>query len=462
MATQVEKIVMRTDSDEKSHKKIKKRLRALSKLDGRYRDKVKNCKAYFSEGALFKYRMKIEIAWLTYLVNLLGLVPERDLSVLHQIDIDSYLIRVCEIEKVTRHDVKAVEVALAEVCSQVGLNSIIPWIHWGLTSNDINSMAHSMMIWNFIDELFIPTMDRAMTDLEKKSTDWKNIAMLGTTHGQPATPVTLGLSFRVWWERLNKQKVSLLRIERSTKWSGATGGWNAGYFAYPEIEWSIKLTEFCAQMGFIRNKYTTQIDHYDNYAEVFDAVARICNIFVDMGWDMHSLIQKRYLKLAVVKGEVGSSTMPHKVNPIDWENMLGNFMATIRQLKDVGIKLPVSREQRDLTDSTTLRDLGEIFGKVMLGFNSLFVALSKISPNETKIAKDLNKRWEILAEAVQMVLRKNGDPHAYDKLKAMTREGQKFGQREYVNLIESLKIDPDDKNRLLTLTPASYVPIIDF
>jgi adenylosuccinate lyase len=443
--------------------KYEQRLTGLAKTDGRYRDQLAMCIPFLSEGALIKFRLLTEIEWLSTLNQLFNFCEPGKIESIRQVDMKTFAIRVCEIEKKTNHDVKAVEMAIAEICTAIGISVAIPYVHMGLTSNDINSIAYSMMLWSYVDNLLVPQLTKILKDIEQKSVDWKNIVMLGTTHGQWATPVTLGLSFRVFWERFKNQIEAMNRIRRSTKFGSTVGGWNSMRVAYSDIDWPTIATCFCTSLGFERNKHTTQIDHYDNYAELFDAIGRIINVLVDMCWDVHSLMQKEYLKLTIVKGEVGSSTQTHKVNPIQFENAIGNLTSAISSLHFLSEKLPVSREQRDLTDSTKLRDLGEILSKVMLGLFSVSKGLERLNyANEEKINEDLNNHWEVLGEPVQTVLRKVGNPDGYKIVAAATRTGKPMSKSAYLDLVNSLNIPEVDAQRLRNLTPVTYGPYLDY
>ena len=426
-------------------------MNSISPLDGRYRGRTTVLSKYFSESALIKQRLHVENRYLEFICGILE--PEVDFKahVFSEKDMNNAVISIKHIEKRINHDVKSVEYFLAKFYD----DQIKPYIHIGLTSHDINSMSYSTLIKNYLEQVLCLKLDTLLNTLLTLGKNW-NIPMLAKTHGQSATPTNLGKEIMVFHERLEKQLSILKKIEHSCKFGGANGGFNALAFAYPEVNWLKKLDEFCDSFNLKMQKYTTQISHYDNFSEIFDCVKRINTILIDLCQDVWLYCSCDYFKLKINKTEVGSSTMPHKVNPIDFENAEGNFKISSCLLNFFSEKLPVSRLQRDLTDSTVTRNIGVGFGHSYLGISSVLRGISKLCPNKQVIAKDLGDNWVILGEAVQTVLRKNGYVDGYDIIKKELRNGQKMNKDSYIRLVKKLDIEKEDKKRLLELTPEKY------
>lgn len=369
--------------------------------------------------------------------------------------------RIKDIEKITNHDVKAVEYFLAEKLKNTSLKNHVPFLHFALTSEDVNNLAYALMVRDAWKYEIQPLLKKVHSEILKRAKAWKKIPMLAHTHGQPATPTTLGKEFMVFAERL-KRKIYKLEKEQQIygKLSGATGTFAAHTIAYPDVNWPNFTIKFVKKLGFVANLYTTQIESHDWEAEAFDLLRGVNNILIDLARDCWAYISLDYFKLRKIEGEVGSSTMPHKVNPIDFENAEGNFGVANALFAFMSDKLPISRLQRDLTDSTVQRNIGVAFGHTFLGWQSLLLGLSKLEVNKNKLAADLNNHPEVLAEAIQTILRKNGDSQAYEKLKKLTR-GQKLTLEIIREFVESLKLPKQEKERLLKLTPAKYVGLAE-
>jgi adenylosuccinate lyase len=444
-------------------------LTALSPLDGRYSKKLDLLRPYFSEFALMKYRCVVELLYLEALgdeprVKEVRKFTESERKLRQKILLEfseKDAQRIKEIEKTTNHDVKAVEYFLAEKLKNTSLKNHVPFLHFALTSEDVNNLAYALMVRDAWKYEIQPLLKKVHSEVLKRAKAWKSISMLAHTHGQPATPTTLGKEFMVFAERL-KRKIYKLEKEQQIygKLSGATGTFAAHAIAYPDVNWPNFTIKFVKKLGFIANLYTTQIESHDWEAEAFDLLRGVNNILIDLARDCWAYISLDYFKLRKIEGEVGSSTMPHKVNPIDFENAEGNFGVANALFAFMSDKLPISRLQRDLTDSTVQRNIGVAFGHTFLGWQSLLLGLSKLEVNKAKLAADLDKHPEVLAEAIQTILRKNGDSQAYEKLKKLTR-GQKLTLEIIREFIESLKLPKNEKERLLKLTPAKYVGLAE-
>lgn len=440
-------------------------LTSLSPLDGRYGDKVSELSDYFSELALQEYRVKVEVEWLIFICNQLKLVGSKRFSAT-QIKIlrslygnfsekDGQMIK--DIERTTNHDVKAVEYFLREKLEKSGIKGYESFIHFACTSEDINNLAYAMMIRDAVKGPMTTAYQELVRTLEAFAHEHKSISMLGHTHGQPATPTTIGKEIMNVVARLERQGDILDdSIVFLGKINGAVGNYNAHTVAYPEIDWIKAGSKFIASLDLTANMYTTQIEPHDWNAELFDLIRRVNVILTDFSRDMWMYIGMGYFSQKVKKGEVGSSTMPHKVNPIDFENAEGNFGLANALFGHFSEKLPISRMQRDLTDSTVMRNVGVAFGYTLLGFKSLLRGMNKVEVNKELLASDLNKHWEILGEAVQTVLRKHGVKNAYELLKEMTR-GKDFDREDYVKFVKGLPLPEKEKAKLEKLTPATYV-----
>lgn len=432
---------------------------ALSPLDDRYSEKIAPLINIFSEEGLMKRRIKVELEYFIYLVKLLpqlkGIDSELVRSIYHKFD---YKV-IKEIEKKVNHDVKAVEYFIKEEFDKLGLGKYKEFVHFALTSQDINSTAYMLQIRDYVQNILLPQLNDMINIMRIMASNWKEIPMLSRTHGQPATPTTLGFQFLVFCERLENQIDQLQNTNYRTKFGGATGGFNAHYVTYPNINWRCAMTTFIQDVFKMkRARFTTQIDHYDNYAEIFDNVKRINNILLDMAKDIWLYISFDYFKLKIKEGEVGSSAMPHKVNPIDFENAMGNFEKSNSDLQMFSNRLPVSMLQRELTDSTICRNFGVGFGHGYLAIRSLMNGIMKLEPNRVKIETDLRDNWVVVSEAIQNILRVEGYDEPYELLKEFTRVNNKPGEAEFKEFINNLKIKEDIKERLHKITPMNYIP----
>ena len=440
-------------------------LTAISPIDGRYRDKVDSLANYFSESALIRYRVMVEVEYFIALCELpLPQLRGFDHALfdnLKEIYLDFTVEdaqKIKDIEKVTNHDVKAVEYFIKERFDALNLHEYKEFIHFGLTSQDINNTAVPCSFRDAIHDVYYPVIDELIAKLEELAEEWKDVPMLAKTHGQPASPTRLGKEIRVFVYRLTKQLELLKKVACSGKFGGATGNFNAHNVAYPEIDWTAFANKFLTEkLKIEREQYTTQISNYDNFAAVFDNLRRINNIVVDLDRDFWTYISMAYFKQKIKAGEVGSSAMPHKVNPIDFENSEGNLGIANALLNHLAGKLPISRWQRDLTDSTVLRNLGVAFGYCFVAYAALERGLGKLELNEQVVADDINRAWEVLAEAVQTVMRRYGVPKPYEKLKALTRGKGHMDAQTMREFITTLEIPAEAKERLMELTPATYV-----
>lgn len=437
---------------------------AISPLDGRYREKVQHLENYFSEYALIRYRLFVELEWFIFLCNEVKLEGTRELTqnelrLLRGLSTDFKVAdakRVKEFERITNHDVKALEYFIKEqMKAYPKLAALSEFIHFGCTSEDINNLSYSLLIKDFGTKEFMPLLSGVLQALFMMAKKHKEVPMLARTHGQPASPTTVGKELINFVARLERQIGVLKEIERTGKFNGAVGNFNAHTIAYPKLDWAGISHRFVTYLGLTPNHYTTQIEPHDTLAERFDAVARINTILIDLCRDVWNYISLGYFKQRVKAGEVGSSTMPHKVNPIDFENAEGNLGLANAVFRHFSEKLPVSRMQRDLSDSTVMRNIGVAFGYCVLAYNSLLNGLQKLEVDEKKLAQDLDANWEVLTEAIQTVLRKYKVPAAYERLKELSR-GKKLTHSEIHAFVKQLKIAPTDKKRLLELTPQTY------
>jgi len=439
-------------------------LLSISPLDGRYSDKVSFLNQYFSEASLMRYRILIEIEWFIFLFNDLKLTGTKRLKAAELRDLRSIYEdfdiiaarRVKEIEKTTNHDVKAIEYYIKENLKNKSLESFGEFVHFACTSEDINNLAHACTLRDFMEREYYPLMYGLVQELYLMAVKYKKIPMMARTHGQTASPTTVGKEILNVVARLERQ---LKNLEAGNfimgKINGAVGNYNAHLVAYPNVDWQKASKSFVSSLGLVPNLYTTQIEPHDCLADVFDGIKRINVILLDMGRDFWTYISLGFFKQKVKKGEVGSSTMPHKVNPIDFENAEGNFGLANALLIHMGEKLPISRMQRDLSDSTVERNIGSAVAYSYLAYKSFMRGVSKLEVNKVALKDDLKDRWELLAEPVQVVMRKHKIEGAYEKLKALTR-GKTVTKAAVAKLIRSLKIPAADKNRLLKLTPETY------
>ena len=443
-------------------------LTAITPIDGRYRNKVSELADYFSEYALIKYRVLVEIEYFISLsqipIPLLEDINKEEVFVeLRKIYTDFSLedaAKVKEIEAVTNHDVKAVEYFIKEKIQDLDLGKATEFIHFGLTSQDINNTAIPMLLKNSVEEVYIPMLSEIIEHLKQLSSTWGEIPMLAKTHGQAASPTILGKEIYVFVERLQSQLKQLKSIEYSAKFGGATGNFNAHHIAYPEINWMGFADTFVEKtLGLKRSQYTTQVEHYDNLAALFDCLKRINTILIDFSRDVWQYIAMNYFKQKIVAEEVGSSAMPHKVNPIDFENAEGNFGIANAIFEHLSIKLPISRLQRDLTDSTVLRNVGVPIAHTIISFKSLMKGMSKLMLNSAVIKADLEDNWAVVAEAIQTVLRRESYPKPYEKLKELTRKNEKMTETTIHEFINTLDVSDDVKEELLLISPHNYTGI---
>lgn len=439
-------------------------LTAISPIDGRYAKKTMALQAIFSEFALIRYRIFVEIRWLQCLAAHPDIAEIPPLSNEAQLKLEELLQqfslsaaeRVKAIEQVTNHDVKAVEYFLREQwADSTELMILTPFIHFACTSEDINNLSYALMLQEARQQLLLPVMERLLNTLTQLAENYAEIAMLARTHGQPASPTTLGKEIANVVYRLHRQREQIKHIPILGKMNGAVGNYNAHLAAYPQVDWPAVANQFVTGLGLTWNPYTTQIEPHDFIAELFDALTRLNTILIDFCRDVWSYISIGYFTQKAVAGEVGSSTMPHKINPIDFENAEGNLGIANALFIHLATKLPISRWQRDLSDSTVLRNLGVGIAHSLIAYDSLLKGLSKLAVNETKLQQELAHSWEVLAEAIQTVLRRYGIEDAYERLKQITR-GQAIEQSQLQQFIHSLPIPDLEKNRLLALTPNTY------
>ena len=445
-------------------------LSAISPVDGRYRKTVENLAEYFSEGALIRYRVRVEVEYFIALCNLpLPQLADVDKSMFENLRRlyknfsreDAQKIK--DIERVTNHDVKAVEYYLKEAFDGLGLHRYKEFIHFGLTSQDINNTAIPCSLKEAWIEILEPVLEQIVAALIEKAKQWQHVPMLARTHGQPASPTSLGKELYVFVERLIKQKALLKTIPFSAKFGGATGNFNAHYVAYPNIDWIAFGNYFVNEvLGLERSKMTTQIEHYDHLAAFCDNLKRINTILIDMNRDLWSYISMSYFMQKIKENEVGSSTMPHKVNPIDFENSEGNLGVANAIFAHLSSNLPISRLQRDLTDSTVTRNIGVPLAHTLIAFKSLLKGLDKLLLNNEAIQNDLQKNWAVVTEAIQTILRREGYPEPYEALKALTRVHSHIDRNTILEFIESLDVTQTVKDELKKISPENYMGIYDF
>jgi adenylosuccinate lyase len=446
----------------------KNMITSLSPLDGRYSEKVQELVPYFSEYALIKHRLIIEIAWLLALsaepgIKELPPFSDKELKILEDITknfSEKEAEKVKAIEKRTNHDVKAVEYYIRKKLEKTSLKKYTEFIHFACTSEDINNLAIALMIQGAGNDVVLPVMKDLIKTIDGLSKKWKKIPLLSLTHGQPATPTTVGKELLVFVKRLERQMKALDKQETLGKINGATGNYNAHSVAYPKVDWQKLSKKFVQNLGLVHNPVTTQIEPHDFQSEICDGMARFNTILIDLNRDIWMYISRGVFRQKVVAGEVGSSTMPHKVNPIDFENSEGNLGIADSLLRHMSEKLPISRMQRDLTDSTVQRNIGVAWGYSILAYKSTLKGLSKLELNTKFIQEELEKNWALLAEPIQTVMRKNGVPDAYEKLKELTR-GKEITKESVRAFISDLKIPEEDRERLLKLTPQTYIGLAD-
>ena len=444
------------------------KLNAISPIDGRYRDKVSDYANYFSEKALIKYRVQVEIEYFIALCELplpqlanfdTVLFPELRKIYTDFSDDDAQKIK--DIEKVTNHDVKAVEYFIKEKFDAIGgLDSSKEFIHFGLTSQDINNTSIPLSIKEALNDVYFGQLNDLVAKLEELSTEWKDVSMLARTHGQPASPTRLGKEFYVFVERINQQLKGLKQIPHAAKFGGATGNYNAHKVAYPNNDWKAFGTNFVENgLGLHHSFPTTQIEHYDHMAALFDGLKRINTIIIDLNRDIWTYISTDYFKQKIKAGEIGSSAMPHKVNPIDFENSEGNLGIANAIFEHLSAKLPISRLQRDLTDSTVLRNVGVPLAHTSIAFSSTLKGLNKLLLNKEAFEQDLENNWAVVAEAIQTILRREAYPNPYEALKGLTRTNEKITQQSIANFIETLDVGENIKAELRVITPNNFTGI---
>ena len=443
-------------------------LTAISPIDGRYRTKAQALADYFSEYALMRYRVQVEIEYFITLCEL----PLPQLKALDHQLFDAFraiyrnfseadAARIKEIESVTNHDVKAVEYFIKEQFDRIGgLEEYKEFIHFGLTSQDINNTSVPLSVKEALEQVYYPQIEELIAQLRSYAEEWKEIPMLAKTHGQPASPTRLGKEVMVFVYRLERQVALLKSLPLTAKFGGATGNYNAHHVAYPDYDWKAFGNRFVSEkLGLEREEYTTQISNYDNLGAIFDAMKRINTVMIDMNRDFWQYISMEYFKQKIKAGEVGSSAMPHKVNPIDFENAEGNLGMANAILEHLASKLPVSRLQRDLTDSTVLRNVGVPFGHTVIAIQSSLKGLRKLLLNEAAISRDLDNCWSVVAEAIQTILRREAYPHPYEALKALTRTNQAITEEAISHFIDTLEVSDELKKELHAITPHNYTGV---
>ncbi len=442
-------------------------LNAISPIDGRYRSKVENLAPYFSEEALIQYRVRVEIEYFIALCE----IPIPQLVAFDTSKFDALrdiyknfntqnALAIKEIEKTTNHDVKAVEYFIKNAFDSLGLSSFKEFIHFGLTSQDINNSAIPLSIKEAVNEVYVPEYFKIFEKLKELASEWAEIPMLARTHGQPASPTRLGKEIEVYVVRLKEQFNLLNDIPSAAKFGGATGNYNAHHVAYPQIDWKAFGQKFVqGRLGLHHSFPTTQIEHYDHMAALFDTLKRINTIIIDLDRDFWTYVSMDYFKQKIKPGEVGSSAMPHKVNPIDFENSEGNLGLANALFEHLSAKLPVSRLQRDLTDSTVLRNIGVPFAHTIIAFQSTLKGLEKLLLNREKFEQDLENNWAVVAEAIQTILRREGYPNPYEALKGLTRTNIKINQASIADFIDTLEVSDDIKAELKAITPSNYTGI---
>jgi len=440
---------------------------SVSPIDGRYAQATESLRPYFSEFGLIRYRVLVEVEYFIALSEIplpqLASFPSAKaiaLRSIYQNFSEEQAQQIKDIEKTTNHDVKAVEYFLKNEFDRLGLAAYKEFIHFGLTSQDINNTATPLLLKEFLDREFFPQLNQVVSQLEQQAGQWKDVAMLARTHGQPASPTRLGKEIHVFIERIRKQQVLLHTIPHSAKLGGATGNFNAHHITFPQVDWIGFANNFTHQkLGLQRSQPTTQIEHYDNMAALFDNLKRINTILIDYSRDVWQYVAMKYFKQKIKEGEVGSSAMPHKVNPIDFENAEGNLGIANALFEHLSGKLPISRLQRDLTDSTVLRNIGVPLAHTFIALKSLEKGINKLELNQSAIDKDLDENWAVVAEAIQTILRREGYPNPYEALKALTRKNEKIAQHTLSNFIDTLNVKDDLKEELKKITPFNYIGV---
>ncbi len=443
-------------------------LNNISPIDGRYREATSSLQNYFSEAALIKYRVLVEIEYFIELCKLplpqlknIETAHFGKLSNIYKSFSEKDATRVKEIEKTTNHDIKAVEYFLKEKLEELDLKQYQEFIHFGLTSQDINNTAFPLLLKESINNELLPKLEELLSILKNLSSHWLNDPMLARTHGQPASPTTVGKELYVFHNRLEKQILQLQAINYPAKFGGATGNFNAHKAAYPRIDWIEFANRFVeSKLKLTRSEVTTQIDHYDELSAIFDCLKRICTIIIDLNRDLWSYISMDYFKQKITKDEVGSSAMPHKVNPIDFENSEGNCGIAIALFEHLSAKLPISRLQRDLSDSTVIRNIGVPCAHTILAIKSTIKGLNKLVINKDEINKDLENNWQVVAEAIQTILRREGYPKPYEKLKELTRANEVIDKKAIHDFIDTLDISAEIKNEIKNITPFNYTGVL--
>lgn len=442
-------------------------LTAIAPIDGRYRAKTVELATYFSEFGLIKYRVQVEVEYLISLVES-GIEPLRNfpkdqfevLRACYQQFSENDALWIKNTEKVTNHDVKAVEYFLKEKMRELKLDQYLEFVHFGLTSQDVNNTSIPLSLKEALHAVYFPQIEQLIQKLNTLKTTWKDIPMLAKTHGQPASPTRLGKEIQVFEERLRKQLDQAKAVPFSAKFGGATGNMNAHFVSFPQTDWVAFANQFVNEvLGLDRSQTTTQIEHYDNLAALFDALKRIHTIILDLNRDMWTYISMDYFKQKLKEGEVGSSAMPHKVNPIDFENSEGNIGIANALLEHLSAKLPVSRLQRDLTDSTVLRTIGMPLAHGLISLKSTMVGLDKLLLNEEAFQRDLENNWAVVAEAIQTILRREGYPQPYEALKGLTRKNEAVTQETVHSFIDTLAVSDAIKHELKQITPQNYTGI---
>lgn len=442
-------------------------LKAISPIDGRYADKTTSLVPFFSEMALIRYRVQVEVEYFIALCELplpqLAAFPKEkytDLRKLYQNFTEEEALKVKEIEQTTNHDVKAVEYFIKEGFDYLQLQAYKEFIHFGLTSQDINNTAIPLSIKEAVQQVYLPALEQLLGKLRRLVAQWEDVPLLARTHGQPASPTRLGKEFEVFVVRMEQQLQTLIAVPYAAKFGGATGNYNAHKVAYPNIDWKAFGTRFVEEILVLHHSFpTTQIEHYDYLAALFDALKRINTILIDLNRDIWTYISMDYFKQQIKAGEVGSSAMPHKVNPIDFENSEGNLGIANALLEHLSAKLPISRLQRDLTDSTVLRNVGVPFGHILIALQSTLKGLNKLLLNEDKIRQDLQDHWAVVAEAIQTILRREGYPNPYEALKALTRTNTAITAETISSFIDTLEVSEDVKAELKVITPENYTGV---
>ena len=442
-------------------------LTAISPVDGRYRKHVQHLDEYFSEYALIKYRVLVEIEYFLFLEDKKFFkLSHKATKTLKKLQEDFGLEDAQEIKQIeytTNHDVKAVEYFLKSELEKSGGVQVKEWIHFGLTSQDINNTAIPLLWKHAIEYEYLPSLLNLNAQLKLLAKEWKDIPMLAHTHGQPASPTKMGKEIMVFAERIENQIEQLINIPFTAKFGGATGNFNAHHAAFPKLDWIKLANEFVEKiLGLTRVQYTTQIEHYDNLAAQFDCMKRVNNILIDLCRDVWTYISMEYFKQKLKKNEVGSSAMPHKINPIDFENAEGNMGMANALFEHLSSKLPISRLQRDLTDSTVLRNLGVPFGHTLVAFKSIEKGLNSLIINDSKIYADLENNWAVVSEAIQTVLRKENYPNPYETLKELTRGNNQINKKSIHQFIDGLKIDDELKKELKKISPHNYTGVVNF